>query len=481
MSAKFYENERFAAAAERRMYEWEQVKDSGAADSPGGGEIDYITLSRELGSGGEQIAELISEMMGWKVYDKEILNAMAENMDVHVKALESVDEKTIGWINDWLVPLFSGKSDQHVEQLSYFKHLGQVLLIIARHGKAIIVGRAAGLLLPRDRGLSIRITAPFELRCKRYAEQEGIDIEQARILVRKSDNAQKKFVRSFLGKDINAAQYYDIAFNTEKLELKQVAKLVCRALDERALHQQQLRVSDKKEVASYVEEQVSLWEKNRGAKRPEETGAHLVSGAEVDYITITRQLKSGGGQIAHWLADKMGWRLYDQEILNYMADNMRVHVRMLMSVDEKTLNWIGDRLVPFFAKKRGEHLKLRYYEHLGESLLVIAEHGKAVIVGRAAAQVLPRDKGLSVYITAPFELRCQRYAEENKVSMEQARNDIRKADKEMVKFVKDFTGKNVEDIDYYDLVCNTEKIPPLAMAKLIWRTFDQRMEHEKKN
>ena len=116
MSGKIFQNQQIDRILERQMSQWElskSVKDKSGTEGhlSGGGYIDYITISRETGSGGVEVARVLSELMKWNLYDKDILNYMAENMRVHVRALESVDERTISWINDWLMPLFSTRRE----------------------------------------------------------------------------------------------------------------------------------------------------------------------------------------------------------------------------------------------------------------------------------------------------------------------------------------------------------------------------------
>jgi cytidylate kinase-like protein len=236
MVGKCFQNREINQILERQMRQWElskneQIRKEQAVLKGGSGEvINYITLSRELGSNGEQIARILAEQLNWQLYDKEILDYMAENMNVRKDVVESVDERTIGWIEDWLAPIFTEWS---VGQLSYYQHLAKVLLVIAKHGRAIIVGRAAGLLLPREHGLSVRVTAPFELRCKRYARENEISVKEAKAIIEKSDRGQQKFVQDMLKKDIFDCMHYDIVINTEKLNPTSVAKLIWRTLDQR--------------------------------------------------------------------------------------------------------------------------------------------------------------------------------------------------------------------------------------------------------
>jgi len=471
---------------EHQMSQWElsrstEEKSDGQAHSTGETEINYITISRQLGSGGEQIAEILSELLKWQIYDHEILDYMAENMDVHVKALESVDERTISWINDWLAPLFSSKSGEHVEQMSYYKHLGKVLLVIAKHGRAIIIGRSAGQILPREKGLSVRVVAPFELRCSRYAKEKNISVEEAAELVRTSDKRQTGFMKELLQKDIDEPIWYDIVINMEKLAPKSAAKLIGRTLEQRIVsRQEQVKVNaEGEDITLIVERQMQQWEKERNEpdKQISFEFPHLAGGIKIEYITIGRLVGAGGAEVARILSDQMNWQLYDREILEYMSKNMKVHVRLLTSLDERTVGWIGDRLMPFLARKRKEdHVKqMRYFQHLGEVLLALAKHGRAIILGRGSGLILPREKGLSVFVTAPFELRCKRYAGEKKIGLEEATSFMNKSDRHLRRFVKDFLGKNLCNPLDYDIVFNTEKIYPASVTKLILRTLDERL------
>ena len=58
---------------------------------------------------------------------------------------------------------------------------------------------------------------------------------------------------------------------------------------------------------------------------------------------------------------------------------------------------------------------------------------------------------------------------------------MRKTDKNQVKFVRDFLGKDIYDSKHYDIVCSTEKLNPKSVAKLIWRAFDQRVQAEQEH
>ncbi len=219
---------------EDHMRQWELGKTAAARSelrSRTGKQIDYITISRDLGSGGEEVAASLSELLGWQVYDKEILNYMAEDLHVQEQLIRSIDEGTTNWVEESLAAIVG--PENYVGQFRYYSHLTRVLLVISRHGRAIIVGRAAGLVLPREHGLSIRVTAPVVLRAQAVARDEGISFEQARKQVEKSDQTQRRFVKEYAHKDFQDCSNFDLVFSIEKLSPQSVAKLIWRALDQR--------------------------------------------------------------------------------------------------------------------------------------------------------------------------------------------------------------------------------------------------------
>ena len=219
---------------DKQMREWEAEKGKQVERAHLAGdtniEIDYVTISREVGSGGQAVGQALADHLKWRLYDKQILDYMAENMKVHKSVLESLDEKSTGWIES----LFSSfRSRRSVDQMSYYQHLADVLLAIANHGNAIIMGRAAGLVLPRNRGLCVRVTASFDVRCRRYAQREGLSYRKAMPIVEKIDRDQRQFVKNMLDVDIDDTRHYDIVCNTDRFSAQAVAKLVWRTLDQR--------------------------------------------------------------------------------------------------------------------------------------------------------------------------------------------------------------------------------------------------------
>jgi len=60
------------------------------------------------------------------------------------------------------------------------------------------------------------------------------------------------------------------------------------------------------------------------------------------------------------------------------------------------------------------------------------------------------------------------------IPLKEAQAEVKKIDMAQRAFVKSFLGEDIDDPKHYDIICSTEKLSPTSVAKLIWRTLDQR-------
>ena len=102
--------------------------------------IPLITVSREPGSGGSVLAEKIAEMLGLDLFHGEIIQEMAESARISARLMESLDEKGISFVADWVSTLVN---ERHLWPDQYLQHLMKVITTIGKHGSAVIVGRGA--------------------------------------------------------------------------------------------------------------------------------------------------------------------------------------------------------------------------------------------------------------------------------------------------------------------------------------------------
>lgn len=185
-----------------------------------------VTISRQMGAGGTEVAQKLAEMLGepWRVWDQQIIDAIANHAEVRREIVQSLDEHAQGEI-DTVVKSLLGIGG--IETPSYRKHLAEVILSIERAGFAIILGRGANFLLPR--ALNVRLRASLPVRIQRVMEQMKLTREQAEHAIRDSDRQRAAFVRQTFGRNIDEDGAYDLIIYTDDLSTEGTARIIYAA------------------------------------------------------------------------------------------------------------------------------------------------------------------------------------------------------------------------------------------------------------
>ncbi len=187
-----------------------------------------LCISRETGAGAGTIARLVGERLDWKVYDHEMIDAIARRMEVPIEEARAYDELAPSVIQDWLLPM---REEHYAPHEAYLDHLAKLVEAIGRIGDSIIVGRGAGFILPRDETLSVRIVAPRKVRAQRLADHHGISLRTARRAARDRDARFLRFARVMYRVNAADAHQYDIVLDSHSLGLTLCADLLVKAIE----------------------------------------------------------------------------------------------------------------------------------------------------------------------------------------------------------------------------------------------------------
>jgi cytidylate kinase len=219
--------------AERQIQRWLHSQPSDA-DSPKAmkspKKYHYLTISRESGAGGGQIARLVGEIVGWRVFDRELLECLAEKYQTIPRVLELVDETTMHQIKElfgyWL-------NRASVSQAQYVMRLGRMILMLAEHENVIIVGRGAQFILPQDRGLRVRLVASPNYRVRHIMETQSLTEQEARRFMELTDAGRLAYAQNYFHRTTTDSHLFDLVINVEKLGPQHTAHLISEALKSR--------------------------------------------------------------------------------------------------------------------------------------------------------------------------------------------------------------------------------------------------------
>ena len=191
--------------------------------------ISVITISREPGSGGNILAERLSEKLDFDLFYQEFIHDMAESAHVSVRLLETLDEKGVSVLEEWISSLVD---KHHLWPDRYLQHLMKIIGTIGKHGRAVIVGRGANFVLPTDKRLSIRVIAPLETRLKNVSQAYDVSVDNVKPRVLKTESDRKAFIKKYFNNDITNPLNYDLIINTGVLSIDDAANAVKGALSE---------------------------------------------------------------------------------------------------------------------------------------------------------------------------------------------------------------------------------------------------------
>ena len=190
----------------------------------------YLTVSREAGSSGTELARLIGQRLGWDVLDKELLDFMTERYRMPHEMLEAVDETRANWVHDMLGSFFDARVVSHD---NYVVHLERIVHLAALHGNVVFIGRGAQAFLPRSHGLAVRVIAPRKQRVDHIMQRHNLSHERAAALINEVDSARRQFCERHFHHDPASAEEYDLLINMGRMTLDEAADAVIAALRKR--------------------------------------------------------------------------------------------------------------------------------------------------------------------------------------------------------------------------------------------------------
>jgi cytidylate kinase len=205
-------------------------------------EMSAITISRQYGSGGGEVAARLALRLGWQLIDHEIVAQVAHSLGITEEEAEVRDERVEGFIMRALNALQAAAPlvpaaiiPPHQEEYIYNDALRKVVETAANTGRVVIVGRAGQALLANRRDvLHVRVVAPLAQRIAYVAGREGLDEAAAQARIQIKDRDRTRYLQSQFGRDVNDPMLYDLVVNTGVLDLDSAVDLIVVALGHKA-------------------------------------------------------------------------------------------------------------------------------------------------------------------------------------------------------------------------------------------------------
>ena len=198
-----------------------------------------ITISRELGSEGDSICDIICERTGLSRMDKALLMEIAEEAGIDVEEVIEMEKgftKRARLVSGEMTSLYRKQASafdgsRAIDDKTYAEVLRETLEDHARQGNVMIVGRGGQMILRDWPGaLHVRLFAPEEVRVQRLMARQGLSQAEAARMVQQSDEQKRQFIRGmFNNADWRNPKYYHLTIDTGRIPLATVAELIMLA------------------------------------------------------------------------------------------------------------------------------------------------------------------------------------------------------------------------------------------------------------
>lgn len=193
-------------------------------------------------------------------------------------------------------------------------------------------------------------------------------------------------------------------------------------------------------------------------------------------VTINREFGSGGHEIGRKIAEDLGLKFYDREIISKAAESTGYHEDYVRDNEEKAPSYtISSVFSAVDTLQASPYDKIQMEEH--RLIREIGEEGNCVIVGRAADYILSDIQHASVFIFAPIEDRLERVRTKtseyplnenfDKQNSNAILKSIKQVDKQRRRYYEFYTDNRWGSRDVYDLLINTGRTGIDGAVKII--------------
>jgi len=186
-----------------------------------------ITISRQIGSLGDEIAKATAEALEYQFIEKNKISEVLSKLGFSASDMDKFDEKK---------PSVWQSLIMHKEL--YTHYIRAVVYELASKNNVVIVGRGGQVILKDIPGtLHVRIIAPYATRVNRSMEQKGYEEKHIKRLVRQVDRDSSGYLSTYFDMNWDDCTLYDLVINTRIMNLKKSVELITCAVDNALLEE----------------------------------------------------------------------------------------------------------------------------------------------------------------------------------------------------------------------------------------------------
>ncbi|MGQ0701559.1 MAG: AAA family ATPase [Gemmatimonadales bacterium] len=199
-----------------------------------------VTISRQFGAGGSEVARRVAAVLGWKLVDNDLIDRVAEQAGLPREEVARKEERAPGFLERLIraltraVPELFPRPAEKVpepEEARLVRVTGQVVAEQCAQGNVVVVGRGApAVLRHQPDAIHVKVVAPRPFRLRTAMQRFGIDGAEAERTLEETDGGRARYHTQYYGRDWNDPANYHLVLNTEALGYDGAAHLIVEAV-----------------------------------------------------------------------------------------------------------------------------------------------------------------------------------------------------------------------------------------------------------
>ncbi len=203
-----------------------------------------VTIGREFGTGGRQIAKELADILGVKLYDRKLLDFMKERYNLTQDEIDKIKGKKQTWWTEftrlyhqgmqWNESRYYETPTEDITSQKLYDDEELILRSLAEKESCVVLGRT-GFHIFRDNknAFKVFLIADKTYRRNMVARRLNINEGSADQLINKVDEARENFTKTFSGKSRYDARNYDLVLNVSGLDSKSVAQFIAQCVEQK--------------------------------------------------------------------------------------------------------------------------------------------------------------------------------------------------------------------------------------------------------
>lgn len=217
-----------------------------------------------------------------------------------------------------------------------------------------------------------------------------------------------------------------------------------------------IRTLSEKRVAEHtLERQMRNWEIARSQKQKSDKLGTPPKEVQ-DFVTISRSAGLPGDTLADRLHDRLGWPVFDRDLLRTMAGDDACREQVFSVLDERAEHWLQAFVRGFMQQTFVG--REAYFNRLVETVAALSRTAPGIFIGRGVDMILPRHVGIRIRLSASRAYCAAAYAREHNLTPDAAMREIEAVERDRARFIKQNFHVLPDESSRFDLIVNMEHI-----------------------